>query len=490
MKKIEQITDKRELLDFLFLVEMVYTEDETEREMLLRNALKKARELGVSQEFKEKVAELTETKKREDEEQRLRHLCQNGTELEKEKNGTIRKTIENFLLIFRGDEIFSTVRFNELTGKGEYNGKAITDSVRSSLIHHIEKVYSLKSEKDFDHALSILLSERKYHPVREKIAGLEWDKKPRIEDFLHRVMGAEESDYIRECSRLIFHCAIARIFNPGCKVDDVIVLQGEQGNGKSTLVSWLAMNDDWYGRVNDIRGNTGIEQIQGKWICEISELLAVTGRERQEEAKQYLDRKSDNYRRPYAQFSEDLPRQCIFIGTTNLRQPFSDRTGNRRYYPVWCNIKRGELYDHEGAVKKYIEQCWAEAYDLWQKGEIRHTVKKEMFAVVAEMQENALEDDWRTGYIENFLKDKTETCIIEIWTEALGMPDKPVKKQSNEIAVILDNLVGWERGEGNKNIGKYSKQRFWKIKETAKLVPYIDGYDEVVEIQESQLPVG
>lgn len=443
--------------------------------------MKKADELGVAQEFARELSSYQQIKEKENEEKINRSLSGESTEPERDKNGNLKKTIDNYLVIMRGDEMLSTLCYNELNGRGEYEGKSWNDSTKSSLMHYIEVKYGLKSERDFEHALNIIWQERKYHPVREKIKSITWDGKPRIEGFLQRIMGAEESAYTRECSRLIFHCGIARIFNPGCKVDDVIVLQGEQGNGKSTIISWLSMNDEWYGRVSEIKGNVGIEQIQGKWICEISELLAVSGREKQEEAKQYLDRKSDNYRRPYAQFSEEIPRQCIFIGTTNLRQPFSDKTGNRRYYPVWCSIKPGKLYAHENAVKKYIEQCWAEAYDLWQRGKVHHAVTMEMLEEVMKKQKSATEDDWRIGVIESFLETKTETCILEIWTEALGMLDKPTMRQSRELGVILDNLDGWERGEGRRSFKTYKQQRCWLRKVTAHMVPINDEFDEIVD---------
>lgn len=482
MKNIEKITDKKELFDFVFLVEIAYTEDIKKREELIRQARKKADELGVGQEFMRELFSYLQIKEKEDEEKEIRALSGENRELETDKNGNVKKTIENYLVILRSDESFSSVCFNELNGRGEFEKKPWTDKQKSMMMHCIERKYGLKSERDFEHALNILWQERRYHPIREKIKALKWDGKVRIEAFLSKIMGVHDSEYTRECSRLIFHCGIARVFNPGCKVDDVIVLQGEQGNGKSTIASWLAMDEEWYGRVSDIRGNTGIEQIQGKWICEISELLAVSGTHRQEEAKQYLDRKSDNYRRPYAQFSEEIPRQCIFIGTTNLRQPFSDKTGNRRYYPVWCCIEPGKLYAHEKAVKKYIEQCWAEAYDLWQRGQIYHAVKRELFDTVSKMQKYATEDDWRIGIIEDFLETKTETCIIEVWTEGLGMSDKPNLKQSREISVILDNFDSWERGEGVRRFGEYKSQRFWRRKSSVRFEPIDENFVEIIEV--------
>ncbi len=459
MKNFNQICKKEELFDFVLLVE-VLTMENTERSSLIMEKLRqKAEELGVTAEFSKKVNELSAMIESDRLSQKRKQLI--GEDFRTDKNGKLLKTVGNYLTILNSDEEFSTVRYNLLTGRPEWNGKPWDDECFSRTLHIIENNYDIKSEGDLNHALKILWNLNQYHPIRDRIRSIEWDGESRIERFLTEIMEAEDSDYARECSRLIFHCGIARAFEPGCKVDDIIVLQGAQGNGKTTITQWLALQDEWYGRISDIRGTVGIEQIQGKWICEISELLALNSAEKQEEAKQYFDRRSDNYRKPYSIYPSDIPRQCIFIGTTNLRQPFKDKTGNRRYYPVWCNVRRGAIFENMAYIKHFIEQCWAEAYSLYASGKVLTTPKKELIGTVTERQNNALEDDWRVGAIEEYIEDKDCVCVLELWDRALGYRDKPTMKQSKEIGIIMDTNTDWERSVSAKNVGEYGKQRCW-----------------------------
>ncbi len=153
-------------------------------------------------------------------------------------------------------------------------------------------------------------------------------------------MKAEDNEYTREVSRLIFAGGIHRLYSPGCKFDDVPVLIGtSQGEGKSTIVRWLAIHDDHFTEVTEIDGQKGVEQLEGAWICEIAELLALTKAKEQEAVKSYIARLKDKYRKPWGKNTDELPRRCIFIGTTNNEQFLRDKTGNRRFYPVKVNSK-------------------------------------------------------------------------------------------------------------------------------------------------------
>ena len=446
MKKFNEIKRREELLNFEMLTEVLTMKNEERKAVILNFLRDKAKQLSITQELEEEIRKLNRIIQRDKLEKRKRLLI--GQDFRTDAGGRLLKTVGNYLIILNSYEEFGSLRYNLLSGRPEWKGRSWDDECFSRALHIIESEYSLKSESDLNHALKIFWNINQYHPIRERIEELQWDGKSRIEGFLGEIMQADDTEYTRECSRLIFHCGIKRVFEPGCKADDIIVLQGKQGNGKTTITQWLAMNYDWYGRVSEIRGNTGIEQIQGKWICEVSELLALNSDEKQEEAKQYFDRRSDNYRKPYSIYPSDIPRQCIFIGTTNLRQPFKDKTGNRRYYPVWCNVERGVIYEKEEYIKAYIEQCWAEAYQLYNEGKIFTAPRKELLSVVTDIQSSALEDDWRVGAIEKYIADKDCVCVLELWDKALGFRDKPTIKQST---------------------ADYGRQRCW-----LKTIPYDD----------------
>ena len=113
-----------------------------------------------------------------------------------------------------------------------------------------------------------------------------------------------------------------------------VLIGTKQGEGKSTLVRWLAMKDDYFTEVTEIEGQKGMEAVEGAWICEMGELLALTKAREIEAVKSYLTRLADRYRRPFDRRVTDHKRQCIFIGTTNKEQFLTDKTGNRRFYPV------------------------------------------------------------------------------------------------------------------------------------------------------------
>ena len=281
-----------------------------------------------------------------------------------DKDGKPLPTIENFATIMRNDAVYSAIRYNELSGCGEIHNKTkITkwsdaDDANSQM--YIEAKYGLYSKDKHAAALRILFDERSYNPIIDIVDNIKWDGKERCKHFLSEWAKVADSDYTREVSRLIFAGGIHRLYAPGCKFDDVPILIGiRQGEGKSSLIRFLAINDAYYGEINLVEGQQAIEQLRGKWICEISELLALTKKKEQEAAKAYITRQVDSYRKPWDRNVSDLPRRCIMIGTTNSDTPLSDNTGNRRYYPVEVHCNGYDLFDHEQECRDYILQCWA-----------------------------------------------------------------------------------------------------------------------------------
>jgi predicted P-loop ATPase len=288
------------------------------------------------------------------------------------------------------------------------------------------------------------------NPLLEILNALEWDGKPRVEHFLHDVMKAEDSDYIRECSRLIFAGGIHRAFRPGCKFDDMIVLIGSQAAGKSTIVRWLNMDDQFFREIKTINGKEGIEAVRGVWIGEVSELMAMTRVKEAEAVKAYITSQEDSYRPPYQKNVQTIPRRCVFIGTTNNPQFLTDKTGNRRFYPVKCGSFAYKLYENEKIIREYIRQAWAEAVHLYKEGKLQPFARKEVLDQIRAAQEQAMEDDWRIGAIEQYLSECKKmpgatVSVIELWHRALGEPEesKPTRKDSIEITQIITNIPGW-----------------------------------------------
>ena len=428
----------------------------------------KAKEFGLAKEMRDTIKAYTKAEKQLSDEYKKNFAKEHtAINLDFDGQGKPLNTIENFVKVLENDPKFNGLCFNLLTYSPEQirDGKAEkwTDADDAETRRYIEEKYHFHSVQKCDDAMRIIFKRNQYHPVRKKVEAVKWDGTSRIYDFLHKWTKCEDTPYTREVSRLIFAGGINRLYNPGCKFDDMPVLIGtRQGEGKSTLVRWLAISDDFFTEVNEFEGQKGIEAIEGGWICEVSELLAFTKVKEQEAVKSYLTRLNDRYRMPFDKRTTDHPRQCIFIGTTNKEQFLTDKTGNRRFYPIKVKQSGYELFDNEKECREYIGQCWAEAKALFDKGELQPFADIKLIKDIRIAQENAVEDDWRVGKIAAFLEDKNETCILQLWKEALDNEfSKPTKKDSNEIALILRSLGGWEREKNVKRSKIYGIQNWW-----------------------------
>jgi len=367
----------------------------------------------------------------------------------------VKPTIDNFLKLIT-DHYGKKLRFNEMTGKPEiYDWRKKewcewTDTQESGMRAYFEKTYSMYSQNKMQDALKIFFNNNRVNPLRDILDNLVWDGKPRVEHFLHDIMKAEDNEYVRECSRLIFAGGIHRAYRPGCKFDDMIVLIGDQGGGKSTIVRWLNIEDQFYQEIKTINGKEGIEAIRGVWIGEVAELMAMTRVKEAEAVKAYITSQKDSYRPPYEKNVQTIPRRCVFIGTTNNPQFLTDKTGNRRFYPVQCHADGYKLLDNEEMIRGYIRQAWAEAVQLYKDNNLQPFAKKEVLELIRAAQEAAMEDDWRVGAIEQYLEDTKKlpgatVSVIELWHCALKEPEesKPARGDSIAITQIILNVPGW-----------------------------------------------
>ena len=376
-------------------------------------------------------------------------------------------TIDNFLMILRNDKTFESLRFNQLSYSPEHivNGKIERwqdkDDSRTRL--YIEQKYKIHSREKLDDALRVLFAEREYHPIKQIIEAVQWDGVPRIQTLFIKWLKCEDTPYIREVTRLVFAGGIHRLYNPGCKFDDVAVLIGtKQGEGKSTFVRWLAINDEYFTEVNDFEGERAMQALEGAWICEISELLALTKTKEVEAAKAFITRLNDRRKIPYDRRVTDHKRQCVFIGSTNRKQFLTDKTGNRRWYPVEVFSSGYDLFDHETEIRNDIIQSWAEAKYLYDEGKLQPYADRNLLEDIRKMQSQAVEDDYRIGLIEAYIKDKDSVCILELWRNALDNQfSKPTRRESNEIALILQSFSGWVRDDKPSRSNEYGLQRFW-----------------------------
>ena len=391
--------------------------------------------------------------------------------------GKVNTTVENMILIMENDPfICEHIAFNEFNNSYEYheNGKvprAWKDSDDAKFMAYMEKAYGIYNLNKYNQALSIIMEKHSYNPLKDLISNKEWDRVERIDLFLKDILKCDCSEsymesYYKEVSRMIFYGGIARLYNPGVKFDYMPILVGEQGVGKSTIIDWLALNTQYYKEVTTIDGKDGIECLEGGWMCEFSELLAMTRQKDVQAMKAFVTRTADKYRKPYDKYVSTIPRKCIFIGTTNDSEFLTDTTGNRRYLPVEVKIKRGEMFEQEDYIRNYILECWREAlYKMEHKEDFYLSIPKEHQHVVELMQERRVIEDPKLYELEEFLS-KLDTgdkvCSRMIWAEAFkGIVKDATKGDFKMIGGYMNKFKNWKRFDSTITFDKYGKQKYW-----------------------------
>jgi putative DNA primase/helicase len=300
----------------------------------------------------------------------------------------------------------------------------------------------------------VVARDHAYHPVRSYLSALQWDGEDRIAQFGTRYLGARGNlQYLSAvCMRFLISAA-ARIFEPGCQADHVLVLEGPQGIGKTSAARALAVTPQWFaGDLPEIHSKDSRLQLLGRWIIEIAELKAIRSTEL-EVQKSFITQTHDTFRPPYGRRTAQFPRQCVFIATTNESEYLRDRTGNRRYWPVKCTAI------DVPALTRDRDQLWAQAVVLYRGAAAWHLTEAEATLASAEQQERVhvseLEQDVRT-YVDALADDEVTVRDVLVYGLRLD-PDKPgyaeaARKLGPAVAEALEHC-GWQK------TGRRGKQR-------------------------------
>lgn len=254
-----------------------------------------------------------------------------------------------------------------------------------------------------DAAVPVVAQGQTFHPVRAWLSDLRWDGQKRVHSWLQTYFGAEVSDYSAQIGERWLISAVARVFEPGCQADCMIILEGAQGLGKSTGLEILA-GREWFADTGIRLGDKDSYQaLRKKWIYEFGELSSLKKSD-VETFKTFTGARADNYRASYARKNRDYPRQCVFAGTTNEDHYLRDATGNRRFWPV----KLIRPVDRD-AIARDRAQLWAEAVALYESKVEWHVNTPELLAMCQEEQaKRRVPDDWMD--------------IVRPWLEHPSMP--------------------------------------------------------------------
>ena len=427
------------------------------------------------------------------------------TRLELDKAGNIKNTLRNLTLILENDPMLKPLVFNQLLDGMEIKGevpwkhpsKFWRDADDAQLISYVDTHYGTFSARNYDIAVMKVSDDRSYHPIRAFIEDLpEWDGVERVDTLLIDYLGASDTAYVRAVTRKTLCAAISRVLRPGCKFDSMLVLNGPQGVGKSTLIAKLA--GEWFSdslNLGDTKDKTAAEKLQGYWILEIGELAGLKKAE-VETLRSFLSRQNDIYRASFGKRATPHLRQCVFFGTTNAESGYlRDTTGNRRFWPV--KTPGGAAKHSWQLTGEEIQQIWAEALVYVKRGEKLY-LDADMETLAKTEQREAMESDEREGLVRvyldtllpadwdsmdtferrNFLNGsefgeqqrtgtvkRTSVSNMEIWCECFGKERANLRRaDSNELTSILSRL-GWKRADNKVRIPLYGPQYVFVPKE-------------------------
>lgn len=328
--------------------------------------------------------------------------------------------------------------------------RPVRDDDVSALQELLQQAGIEKLGKDIVHqGVDLRARERGFHPVRAWLTSLEWDGTLRIASWLTHYLGAAETEYHRSIGCMFLVSMAARIFEPGCKCDYMLVFEGPQGSLKSTACSILGNN--WFSdNLPDIRsaGKDVAQHLNGKWLIEIAEMSALD-RAEASALKAFITRTSERYRPSYGRKEVIEPRQCVFVGTTNKKVYLRDETGGRRFWPA-----RVGLIDAR-ALARDRDQLFAEAVGLYRRG--YHWWPDANFErkFIAPEQEARYESDAWEDTIQAYIATKQRTTIGEVAKEALFVDTPRLgTAEQRRIAAALQRL-GWTHAPRGPNGERY-----------------------------------
>lgn len=403
------------------------------------------------------------------------------------KDNSVAGNFPNACEFIEHDENLSgLVWYNEFSGQLEHMKKrAWCDEDTSSVRKYLAGKYEITfSKNDTQDAIDYIgFKKRNYHPVKEYLQSVNgtWDGVPRAERLWIDYLGEEDNAFTREAARCWLMAACTRIWEPGYKFDNVPVISGAQGAGKSTMCRVMAKG--WFGELASFDDQKAVEQMRLCWIMELAE-MAANNRHEIEEQKRFISAKSSRVRLAYRRNSAEYKRQCVFIGTTNQSEYLKDHTGNRRWWPLICHLP---MIDTR-RLKSEMDQIWAEVMDLCADPDATTELSNEARVIAMSRQQDTMVTDSWEGIIAEWLslpankhrydqdwseaanalpgeagmERRDRVCVQEIWQDCLGGRKTDLKKvDANRIGAIVDKLAEWNRVSTCRFGVRFGRQKGW-----------------------------
>ena len=318
--------------------------------------------------FKNKYTFLGKFQKTQQKIKTTNALTNASLEITTDEKGKVIQTLENLEKIILS---ITPIAYNELTNVIEIKDKRgkikpLEKRDKELFRMEIEKRFKFKAKViDLDTAIVSASDKFRYHPIKNQILSVSWDEIPRAETFFIDVLGVEDNVYNRECTRKWLLASLTRLFDNGVKFDEMIILQGGQGIGKSTTLQRLSLG--YYTDITEKLGDEVTFKVMRTWLVELSELSTMMKTD-SDSFKAWLSATKDTVRKKYGGDPDDYPRTFTVLGTTNNKEILKDRTGNRRYWLMYC--EKDKIKNTIWSLDiKYILQLWGEVYQWYKNGE-------------------------------------------------------------------------------------------------------------------------
>ena len=406
---------------------------------------------------------IEELKKLNEQIQSAREEKQWESVLEIDKKGNCTNTIDNYIAyLTHSTKYKDKFKYNDFTKQKEFDGREFNDFDLNILYNDIERDLGLTSHQKVDSALMEVFNMNKYNPIIDYLNNVEWDGQKRVERLFIDLLDADDTELNRYMTKIWFVAAVKRIFEPGCKFDNMIVLQGEQGIGKSSICDLISLRYSNNVSLNEIGSKDLINKLNRTWIAVVDELDSFNKKE-MSNIKTFISNTKDTARLAFGKYAETYSRHCVFIGSTNDSTFLRDNTSlvERRFWVIKCNktSKDGKIFDV--LTSDYVHQLWAESvYYYRQNPNMYLDISKELMEDFANsmMQFKTFSDDVVFDYINDILEKsyklnnkgefKSVTDLLEQYKDNKiydNMEGKICKIPYSYLKFVLKNAYNEER---------------------------------------------
>lgn len=425
-------------------------------------------------------------------------------DLGRSENGNVLRTLSNVMIALRQADVWKGVfAWNQFSSRlmiarhmpGTYRAnrtvpREISEPDVTNVTDWMQHNGIIVASQTTLEAIRAVADDFQYHPVKDYLKELEWDKTQRLDKWLIDHLGVEDTKLHRAFGSRWMIGLVARAFEPGCQLDTALILESRQGLRKSTALRVLA--EPWFtDHVPDLTSKDALEQLQGVWIVELAELSSF-GRVETARIKSFLSTRIDRFRPSFGRFPGDHPRQCGFAGTVNPGSNgyLRDETGARRFWIVECgmNWKSNQQVNIE-KLSDARDQLWAEAVDRYQNNSPWWLDTVELEEGQALAAEDRQTDDPREPRIRRYVDGKESVRMDEILDDrCLDIPkERWTIALRTEIGFVMSALK-WKRKRGryaDKDEEKQGKSHLeWRY------FPPDGSQIEMVENETGEIPFG